>query len=404
MLAPDSAPALENKPSTRAEAKHADTPNNLEQKSKELIGHRESFLRDINSSEADKNHTAVKNHSESSSKDSGGKGNKKRPPSNVSASRHGSLDVANLSETYPTERVETPAQAHYGRGGYRQLNVANQTERRRTPPQVHYGRGEYRQLNQTNLSTFPPHSLAEHNGTDGMFDSVSYQTQHVVTPRQGRSERGDYHQQQFNQSNITAYQPCSPTECAENDEVSSVVSKYINGPRGATSIQAYNPRHCPDQAFGAASNRRMGSPFESYPGEMHDGNESNHRNVHGIVQPIPDFGRQMGSPYGRVPPAQGTAYPPPYAGSRHPAEYGQRSMVGNSSYGGMNTPVTQRYASRLAEMRPGDTYARPDHGPMVGRGHRPVAPQPPYQGSLSFAPGPFHPQYSHDKSTGWLEE
>lgn len=390
MLAPNSAPALENKPSTRGEAKHAGAPNNLEQKSKEIIGHQESFLCDISSSEADKNHTAVKNHSESSSKNSGGKGNKNRPPSNVALKDNTSsklsetLDVGNLSETYPTERVETPAQVHYGKGDYRQLNVANQTERLETPPQVHYERGDYRQFNQTNLSTFPP------------------KIQPVETPRQGRSERGDYHQQQFNQSNITGYQPYSPTECAENDEMNSVVSKYIDGPCGASGIQAYNPRNYPDQAFGAASNRQMGSPFGSYPGEMYEGYESN-RNVHGIVQPIPDFGRQMGSSYGRVPPNQGTVCPP-YAGSRYPAEYGQRSMVGNSSYGGMNTPVTQRYASRLDEMGPGDTYARPDHGPMVGRGHRPVAPQPPYEGTLSFAPGPFHPQYSHQNSSGWLQE
>ncbi|KAH6786328.1 hypothetical protein C2S52_005880 [Perilla frutescens var. hirtella] len=367
--APDAAEASDHKSPIGDEDKHADTPKDPEQTGKEIIIHQEDLPREAPSTEAGKNHAPVKNHSGSSSKNFGGKGNKKRPSGNRFLKNK---SCSKLSEsrprlphtgTYPSEHVEAPSQVRSERGDHQQQH-----------------------LNESNLSVYrqPPYSQTEHNG-----NGYQQLTQSNLTPyHHHQQQQQQQHQQQQH------YSQTAGVGIVDDD----LLMKYVEPHRGMASMHAYSesPRHAygrspiPDYGFAGSSDqqRLMESP-PPYP---------LHQNVHGreLQQQPNHWYPPPSTPLRHY---HETVYPPP------PPPLHQRNIAAAS--GGTSTPVADRYAPRLDEAHHSMTmpYGHLNHAPpVVPRGYN-LGPRPQPQLPSQFAPGPYRPSYSQQhSSTGWLQE
>lgn len=197
------------------------------------------------------------------------------------------------------------------------------------------------------------------NRPSNKFSGPRHLSPNMPDPETRSRERGDY--QQFSRRSNPTYQPYSHAGYKPSNELEDVVSRYYEEPhRGmaSSSRPEYAP---PDYSFGAPADQWVGSL---------EGIRAN-----SFAEPTPWN--------------QGAAYPP-YPGTRFQSPYGE-----------MGTSAMQRYAPRLDEMH----HARVSNivpGPPPGAIYNP--PQPGIQGSLGFAPRPYHHSYSQQNSAGWLND
>ncbi|XP_057765554.1 protein ENHANCED DOWNY MILDEW 2-like [Salvia miltiorrhiza] len=394
---------------SKGEDEHADTTKNLQQKSKEIISHREGLDKEtishreglpqkesmshgdglpcnINSNEVGKSHAAAKNHSESSPKSFGGKGKKQRSPSNTllkdessskfSVPRHLSPD--NHLQLYPTEHRETPslvrserdehhqvAQVPWERGDYRQIRQVAERDEHRQVAQVPCERGGYeQQLSQGNLPTRRSNSRSENSG--GVSDLLKkYGAEELQRDMSIEQAYSAQHPPQHGMSGEQAYRAQHPPQL---------------GMSGGQVYDAYRPQREYDwgsnqeYASPAATGRFIGSPplHTSYSEEMNVV-------VHGRGRVEPNEWNQERA----VPSYQGR-------GSGYSHHYGLAAAP--SSYGEMRTPVAQRYAARLHE---------PHHARMGPTLQHPPPHPPQNQGSIGFAQGPYVP---HHTNSGWIRD
>ncbi|KAL8462414.1 hypothetical protein ACS0TY_032627 [Phlomoides rotata] len=175
------------------------------------------------------------------------------------------------------------------------------------------------------------------------------------TRSQVHTERGDY--QHFSRRSNSTYQPYSQTEFNPIKEMDDLVSRYhLNGEESMTSSSSR-----PDYSFGASADQWAG-PFDD--------------RANNFAEPSP-WSQRADYPAYTVP-----SFLPPY--------------------GEMGTSAMQRYAPRLDEMN----HARVSNvvpGPPAHATGAIYHPPPP-QGSLGFAPHPYHHSFSQQNSSGWLND